>query len=252
MKETRIIMGMPVTVEIPNGAGGAAAVHAVADAVFDYFRSVDEKFSTYKTTSEISAINRRDLSPEDASEEMKQVLKLSEETKKKTKGYFDIVTPAGTLDPSGLVKGWAIWNAAQILLAKGFSDFYVDAGGDIQPHGRNAEGKKWRIGIKNPWNEAEHVKVIQASGQGVATSGTYIRGPHIYDPKNGRRPAEEIVSLTVVGPNIYEADRFATAAFAMGKKGLLFIERLAGFEAYMIGHDKIATMTRGFSHYVVE
>jgi len=29
---------------------------------------------------------------------------------------------------------------------------------------------------------------------------------------------DEIVRDTVIGPNIYEADRFATAAFAMGER----------------------------------
>jgi thiamine biosynthesis lipoprotein len=64
-----------------------------------------------------------------------------------------------------------------------------------------------------------------------------------------KKPAEEIVSLTVIGPNIYEADRFATAAFAMGEKGILFIEDLAGFEGYMINHEGLATFTSGFKEY---
>ncbi len=69
---------------------------------------------------------------------------------------------------------------------------------------------------------------------GVATSGTSIRGQHIYNPQDDAAPIDEIVSLTVIGPNIYEADRFATAAFAMGSDGIVFIEQLDGFEGYMI------------------
>lgn len=146
------------------------------------------------------------------------------------------------------MKGWAIWNAAQLIKKRGHENFYVDAGGDIQTQGANADGKKWAIGIKNPWKDDESVKVVHASGEGVATSGTYIRGDHIYDPKDGK-PVREIASLTVVGPNIYEADRMATAAFAMGKKGIAFIEKLEGMEGYMIDNDKMATMTRGFEKY---
>lgn len=37
-----------------------------------------------------------------------------------------------------------------------------------------------------------------------------------------------MVSLTVIGPDIYEADRFATAAFAMGVDGIYFLEKLGG------------------------
>ncbi|MGH7193526.1 MAG: FAD:protein FMN transferase, partial [Candidatus Saccharimonadales bacterium] len=82
------------------------------------------------------------------------------------------------------------------------------------------------------------------------TSGTAIRGQHIYDPHRPDKPIEEIVSLTVIGPDIYEADRFATAAFAMGKAGIGFIGSLDGFEGYMIDAAKQATFTDGFEGYV--
>ncbi len=242
------MMGMPIAIEIadPKATGG------VFDEVFDYFTHIDEKFSTYKPTSEISAINSGALTLADASEEMQLVFAMCEETKQQTNGYFDIRTPRGTYDPSGLVKGWAIWNAAKLLEKKGFENFYVDAGGDIQPHGHNADGGKWVVGIKNPFNQNENIKVVYVGNEGVATSGTYIRGKHIYNPRGGNQPVSEIVSLTVIGPNIHDADRFATAAFAMGADGIRFIEQLAGYEGYMIDNDKIATMTTGFGRYAAE
>ena len=115
----------------------------------------------------------------------------------------------------------------------------------------NAEGKPWRVGIRNPWTQTETVKAVAVKhNEGIATSGTYIRGFHIYNPREERRPVKEIASLTVIGPNIYEADRFATAAFAMGIKGIEFIERLKGFEGYQIDTERTATMTSGFADYV--
>ena len=170
----------------------------VFDDVYEYFAHIDEKFSTYKSTSEINAINSGALTPGDASGEMQIVLAMCEETKVQTNGYFDIRTPNGKLDPSGLVKGWSIWNAAQLLKKKGFENFYIDAGGDIQPHGHNAGGEKWAVGIKNPLNEFENVKVVYVNEEGVATSGTYIRGLHIYNPHAGNQPISDIVSLTVI------------------------------------------------------
>jgi thiamine biosynthesis lipoprotein len=65
-------------------------------------------------------------------------------------------------------------------------------------------------------------------------------------------PLQDIVSLTVIGPNVYEADRFATAAFAMGKRGIYFIEQLPGFEGYMIDAAARATFTSGFERYVLQ
>jgi FAD:protein FMN transferase len=106
------------------------------------------------------------------------------------------------------------------------------------------------VGIRNPFAPAEVVKVVYPRGQGIATSGSYIRGAHIYNPHAPTEDIRDIVSLTVIGPDVLEADRFATAAFAMGNKGILFIEKLPGFEAYAIDAKGIATLTSGFEAYI--
>lgn len=241
MKQTRFIMGGPVTVEIVDPAS-----QELFDKVFDYFNYIDEKFSTYKSTSEISAINTGKLEESEWSDDVRQVMALAEETKHLTHGYFDIIGPDSTYDPSGLVKGWAVRNASEILREYGMSNFYVEAAGDIETAGHNAKNEPWTIGIQNPFSKRrEIVKILHLSDRGVATSGTYARGLHIYDPLKNKQ-ADEIVSLTVVGPNAYESDRFATAAFAMGHDGISFIETLDGFEAYSIDKTGVATMTSNF------
>ena len=112
MRATRILMGMPITVEVVDAADGA-----IVDAVFAYFDAVDRRFSTYRADSEIAAINRGGLRDADYSAEMREVLALAEQTKRETDGYFDIRKPDGSLDPSGIVKGWAIRNAAAMIAA---------------------------------------------------------------------------------------------------------------------------------------
>lgn len=250
MKQTQDIMGMPVTVEIRD----SEATSEIFNGVFSYFKYVDEKFSTYKSTSEISAINRGELDAAKWSQDMKEVFTLSAETKKMTGGYFDILRLDGKIDPSGLVKGWAIWNAAKILKLHDVKNFYVEAGGDIEVSGLNAQGAAWRVGIENPFKKSDAinntiVKAVNLKNQGIATSGIYKRGCHIYDPVNKKSVGSDILSLTVVGPNVYEADRFATAAFAMGRSGIEFIEKLDGFEGYQIDEKGIALMTSGFANY---
>lgn len=246
MKQTRILMGMPITVDIVD----ASATDDAMEKVYAFFDAVDQRFSTYKETSEISQINKGLLSEDDYSDDMKTVFRLSEETKQLTHGYFDIRRPDGSIDPSGLVKGWAIQHAAEILERDGFQNFCVEAGGDLQVKGTNANGQPWRIGIRNPFSTKEIVKIVTLQNCGMATSGTYIRGQHIYNPLTGEQTFTDIVSLTVIGPNVYEADRFATAAFAMGRQGIAFIEQLKGCEGYAIDSTGMATMTSGFSTYV--
>jgi len=238
-------MGMPITVEIVDSAATEADI---AD-IYAYFDYVDNTFSTYKSESEITRLNNNLLSFEQVSDDMNTVFALAEATKRDTDGYFDIWRD-GYCDPSGIVKGWAIHNAALQLKQRGFQNFYVDAGGDIQTFGKNAQGETWRVGIRSPFNLQEIVKAVTITDQGVATSGNYVRGSHIYNPRTATALADEIVSLTVIGPNIYEADRFATAAFAMGREGIAFIANLDGFEGYMIDKYGQATLTSGFEGYV--
>ena len=245
MKQSRIIMGMPVILEVID----SWVTGKTFDEIFAYFEYVDRKFSTYKDESEISLINRQEITLEQSSEDMQAVFMLAEQTRQETDGYFDIARN-GKYDPSGIVKGWAIYNAAEILRQAGFKNYTVDAGGDIQVSGKNNEGQDWRVGIQSPFNPKEIVKVVSLQDCGMATSGTYVRGQHIYNPKDSEQPITEIVSLTVIGPDIYEADRFATAAFAMGSAGVYFIENLEGFEGYMIDQKGLATYTSGFERYV--
>lgn len=238
-------MGMPITITILD----ASATQADLDRVFTYFVAIDNVFSTYKPESEISRINRGELLLAHASKDMREIFALSAQTKEETGGYFDI-QHNGTYDPSGIVKGWALRNAATMLKTWGFQNFYLDAGGDIQVAGTK-NGRPWRVGIRNPFNRNEHVKILVLTDQGIATSGTAIRGQHIYNPHNVDEPLSDIVSMTVIGPDVYEADRFATAAFAMGKNGIQFIEKLAGFEGYMIDAHRQATLTSGLERYVL-
>jgi len=234
---------MPITVEVVDTISASEL-----NRVFEYFKSVDERFSTYKATSEISKINKG-LPKKQWSPQMKAVLDLCEETKKLTRGYFDI-SLGGKLDPSGLVKGWSVHNAAQILLGKGAKNFYIEAGGDIQAHGMSPDDEPWTVGIRNPFVVHEIIKVVRLSNQGMATSGTYIRGQHIYNPHVAGQEITNVKSMTVIASDVYEADRYATAAFAMGERGISFIEETPGLEGYMVNSEKVATYTSGFEGYV--
>jgi len=244
VRATRILMGMPITVDVLGSPDTG-----ILDAVFAYFEDVDRRFSTYKPDSEIEAINRDDLSEPDYSDEMREVLALAEQTRRETHGFFDIRRKDGSLDPSGIVKGWAIRNAAVLVAERGARDFFIDAGGDIQSSGKNATGEDWSVGIRSPFDPNEIIKVVYPRGKGVATSGTYVRGQHIYAPLTPDRPITDIVSLTVIGPDVFEADRFATAAFAMGGDGIFFVEETPGLEGYVVDSTGRATLTSGFGDY---
>jgi len=245
MKHEELIMGMPVRITL---VGCAADSHTINE-VITYFNSIDERYSTYKKTSEVSQMNEGMISSDDYSTDMKKILTLCERTKQETNGYFSCMNN-DFFDPSGLVKGYAISHAANMIRKRGYKNFSVEIGGDIQVSGKNEQGDSWKVGIENPFNRSELVKVVKLENRGIATSGTYIRGNHIYNPHTNIKAAE-IASITVIGETVYEADRFATAAFAMGEKGIQFIEDTKGLEGYLITLQKQALLTTGFEAYCI-
>lgn len=104
-------MGIPITVDVADASVTTGAI----DRVFSYFEYVDAKFSTYKSTREISKINRGELMLGDASRDMQLIFALAVQTRQETNDFFDI-RHNDSIDPSGIVKGWAIYNAAELLL----------------------------------------------------------------------------------------------------------------------------------------
>ena len=245
MKQTRVHMGMPITIEIMSDL----ATPDLFDRVFSFFAVVDANYSPFKSDSQVSRIDRGELALHAADDEMQSILGLADLTEQQTFGYFT-VWQNGRFNPSGIVKGWAIYQAADLVREAGFTNFYIDAGGDVQVYGHNPQADLWQIGIRNPFDQTQIVKTVAATDCGVATSGFYQRGRHIYNPHALDDPLDEVVSLTVVGPNVFEADRFATAAFAMGREGINFIESRPRLEGYMIDKAGMATMSSGFRQYL--
>jgi thiamine biosynthesis lipoprotein len=229
MHQVEQIMGMPIVVEVRDG-------DAPFDEVFDWFRWVDETFSTYKPDSEISRVARGEpaISPE-----VRDILDRCERLRAQTNGYFDACA-GGTLDPSGLVKGWAVDRAADLLEAAGVREYALNAGGDIRLRGT------WRVGIQHPRERQAIAAVVEATDLALATSGEYARGAHVLDPHTGA-PPDGILSVTISGPDLATADAYATAALAMGASiAPHWLARLRGYGALLILGDERLLSTPSF------
>lgn len=237
------IMGLPIVVDIRDD--GVAAERL--DELFAWLHWVDETFSTFADDSEISRINRRELGRDDAHPLVRQVLERCEQLRGETDGYFDMRTPDGSIDPSGLVKGWAVDRAAAILDDAGLHNYAVSAGGDMRVRGRAVPELAWRVGIEHPLDRQHVAAVIETNADlAIATSGACARGEHVWNPHTGRPPAG-ILSVTIVGPELATADAYATAAFAMGPEiAPHWTARLDGYEAMTILADETVFKTGGF------
>jgi thiamine biosynthesis lipoprotein len=132
------------------------------------------------------------------------------------------------LDLGAVAKGFAIDMAARELAE--FSDFAIDAGGDLYVAGRNEHGEPWSIGIRHPRRESELIETLRLSDVAACTSGDYERvnehaGHHIVDPVSGDA-ASRVASATVIAPIAMVADGLATAAFVLGPaRGIELLER---------------------------
>lgn len=130
---------------------------------------------------------------------------------------------------NAIAPGYAAQQVADLLLARGFNNIYVDVGGEIVARGRNIKRQPWRIGIERPNYDAEPGENIEAvfavTNGSVATSGdyrNYVRAEdgttysHIFDPRIGRPSTSRVASVTVVAKNGAWADALATTLFVMG------------------------------------
>ncbi len=242
------LMGTTVSIDVrppfaASAGSGATDADPIARAIDDavaWLHLVDERFSPYKPTSEVSRILAGTLALEDAHPDVRAMVTLADRVRDETGGFFDARShragAAGRPDPTGVVKGWAVDEAAAILRLAGARHLQVVAGGDLVALGEPEPGRPWRIGVRHPDREDRVAAVMLVRDLAVATSGLYERGEHIVDPHTGAVP-RELRSLTVVGPTLALADAYATGAFAMGERGIAWVGRQPGFGALGITAD---------------
>jgi thiamine biosynthesis lipoprotein len=210
------VMGLPVSVDVRHPCG---ASESAVTAAFAWLHEVDARFSPFRPASEVVRAGRGELPPSDFSPDLAEVLDLCADYERRSGGAFRARLPGQALDPSGLVKGWAVQRAAELLRARDVRDFCVNAGGDVVTAGSPEPGRLWRVGVRHPDRADRMCAVFGLHDAAVATSACYERGQHIVDGRTGR-PAIGLLGVTVVADDLTTADATATAAFAMGVAGI--------------------------------
>jgi FAD:protein FMN transferase len=236
-------MGTAISVDVRDDAIAPQDL----DEVFAWFRRVDHVFSTYRDESQISRLGRGEISVAGCDPDVGWVLERCEEIRRMTCGYFD-TWATGILDPSGLVKGWSVEMASEMLVGRGSCNHCINAGGDIRTRGEPEPGHPWHIGIVHPLHRDALTVVVAGRDLAVATSGIAERGLHVFDPHTGR-PAAALASVTIVGDDLTLCDAYATAATAMGFDAPAWLRRLADHEAYLIDAGGHVWWTNGFGGY---
>ena len=214
------VWGTIVDVDCYSQSVGGAELDRAMDSVIAFCEDVDRDFSTFKEESWVTRLRRGAVSIADCPDDVRAVWDLCLRAKDLSDGAFDPWAVEGGFDPSGLVKGWAADAASNILVAAGIQHCQVNAAGDLALRGGWFDSvagvvKPWSIGVVNPDNRSEIVKVYEITDGAIATSGTYERGAHIVDPHSGMI-AIGAKSATVVGADGWLCDAMATAVMVGG------------------------------------
>lgn len=158
-------------------------------------------------------------------------------------GFIIKEKPGTRFDLGGIAKGLAVDLAAARLRQAGVVDGLIDLGGNLYCLGGAPGREDWRVGIRNPRNKEQLFANVAISELSVATSGSYERFVtidgrrygHIMNPATGR-PAEGLLSVTVIAPTGILADGLSTTLFVLGaEKGLALLrEHHPGVEAVLV------------------
>ncbi len=220
-----------------------AAIDAAIEGVKEFVVDVDNAFSTYKENSFISRLRRGEIDIGQCPGDVQEVWDACQNAKYLTDGAFDPWAVTGGFDPSGYVKGWAADRVAQMLLNAGCGHIQVNAAGDLTLRGGNltasGEVEPWKIGVTNPDNKQEVLRIFEIFDGAIATSGTYERGAHIIDPYTGVI-AIGARSATVLGPDGGLTDAMATALMVTGDDGIKFFGQpeLSAYSAWCIDRNE--------------
>jgi thiamine biosynthesis lipoprotein len=241
-------MGMPISLALRGRhADDRFGVAAWTDAMA-VLLEVDRVFSTYRADSYVARLGRGEIGVADCPDEVSEVLALGALAEERSHGAFRVVLPgpdgAPMLDPSGVVKGWAVERAAEHLRRLDDTDFCLSAGGDMVCRTLDPETAPWRIGIEDPHDLTRLLAVVPVRTGAVATSGSARRGEHVVDARTGRPPAE-VASVTVVGDELTWVDIDATAAYAMGPDAARWLDEERHRTGLVVWRDGSVTSLAG-------
>ncbi len=253
------VMGTVVTIVV-NVSN--ADLSETVGVVMQRLRDIEQRFTTYSVDSEVSRFGRGELSIHDVSDELRLILDVADKFADETDGVFNIyaaaenepalslqrsdLPDARAIEPSGVVKGWALQEVVNLLRERRVHDFQINLGGDVFVSGNAEQGEGWRIGLQHPFDATKTMAVLQVSDCAVVTSGDYERGRHIVGSG-----ASELVSVSVVGPDAMVADVYATTVFAMGRDGLPWALSRDGYDFFIVDANEMTHQTPGLSRYLV-
>jgi thiamine biosynthesis lipoprotein len=156
----------------------------------------------------------------------------------------------------GIAKGYAVDKCVEILKKRGFTDFMMQAGGDMYISGKKGNSP-WMVAIRDPRGPTNtYFATAPIENHSFSTSGDYERGfvaddgvryHHILDPRSGM-PAHASRSVTIRARDAFTADAWSKVMFIMGPVDALALikrENLSDFDVVWVDDKNQIVMTDG-------
>lgn len=151
-------------------------------------------------------------------------------------------------DLSAIAKGFAVDEAARILISQGYENFLVEIGGELRASGAHLNGRTWRVAIEKPlflddgFTNRQIHRVLSLRDRAMATSGDYRnyikkegrRYSHTIDPSTGQPITHRLASVTVIHEEAVWADAWATALNVLGPEAGYSLAKKENLLAYFI------------------
>lgn len=258
------IMKTDIFIKILQVGGERSRMLHALDEAFDSFRRFEARFSRFRPTSELTVFNQgtgglvssqlfallstcatyyhatdgifdptvlptlEDLGYPGAS--------TGERTSASSLGFDQVILDPATqsakkprdvkLDLGGIGKGYAVDMVTQELYTFGYTNFLVDAGGDIYAAGTNEEAGYpfWAIDVENPAQPRQSLATVLLRDEAIATSGRNRRTwlhegqmvHHLIDPRRAKSVETSLLTVSTIAPTTTEADVRAKTLFILG------------------------------------
>ncbi|VVB80642.1 ApbE family protein [uncultured archaeon] len=216
----------------------------VLDEAYTLGKKLEEVFSLYSSTSELSKLNKKRTLP--VSEDLLFVISKALEYCKLTKGEYDIslgkkiiarkkgeeievscsykdisingnkislLNPDVLIDLGSIAKGFIVDKLVSFLKEKGIKNGLVNARGDLRVFGDIEQP----MGIQHPRGKEKIIHSFILKNQAVATSGDYNQFIKKYDQSHILNK-KDLISATVLANTTMEADVLTSVVFLLDEK----------------------------------
>lgn len=216
-------MTMPFTLKfvMPQAQPLPTSLPLVKQQVATFLNQIDRDFSPFQVDSLVSKFQRRELLADELTPQFQEIYGIAVKAQTVTNGAFNPFYD-NKYDPTGLVKGWAIQRAFEqfiqpLITNNTVTGAALNGAGDIQMAVNATTDFRWHVAIENPNNTHQVVWQYEIANGAMATSGFSQHANHIQTAHN---ISTDLSQVTIVAPELIEADVLATAAIAMGAEQL--------------------------------